>query len=219
MGTLNFEIFRIFPNMKLTLSVNAILVAGDLIPYQANKAELCTVEGISMVASDGAKVIEGVETVSECWEICVKNENCRNWTWKAKQDIQSVSFFRPATCTLVESEVAPVLSVDANAISGAMFCQDIAGKMWPCGMIDTVVTNSDVIAGNVRTKQPAISLLPAAYDSPYNTLTAQHCQQLCNLLSDCALYTWYHETAECRIKNSGGMAYAYPGQMSGSNLC
>lgn len=191
------------------------LTSAQLMPYEANKQEYCTVKGISMVASESVIMAEE-DTPRDCWNKCVLNEKCKNWTWKAAQDFGFFGFSRPATCFFVLSSSAPTISVDVNAVSGAMICRDQAGNSKDCMMIGAEITDSNVMEdedGDLGNTFP----LPDNYHySRRYTDSAKDCQILCNLVGDCILYTWCEESLECRTKNSGGVAYFDLGKMSGS---
>lgn len=203
--------------MKLS-SLYANLVLASEVPYQADKDEFCVVKGISMVSTDAKISVSEQATADKCWEECVACETCKNWTWVASQDIDFLNYHRPARCYLIKSEKPPVISVDELAVSGAMLCRDEKGKMHDCLMVGANLSGSDRIKEHINGKTEDF-LIPGNSQSAIYTSTAEQCQELCHLISDCILFTWCTFSTECRIQNSGAEAYADLGKVSGTNFC
>mgnify|MGYP006173181427 CR=1 FL=1 len=86
-------------------------------------------------------------------------------------------------------------------------------------MIGAALYGSDIISNHAEHDQFENWILPTNNLDAFKTMTSDDCAALCNLVSDCILFTWCAVSNECRTQNSGALAYIDLGKTSGTNFC
>ena len=150
------------------MRAEVVIILTFCITHLAANVEDCYEEGMSWSSNDQIDIIPQVTSVNLCILHCIKNENCKGYTWHGQLVNNRIS----NVCVLFEKTLLDGSYECSNCVSGGIdeiselcICQKQSGS-------ESIITDDNFIQG-------------------FTASSELECFVHCPYTDGCVFYTWY----------------------------